>query len=285
MELSSKTNIRHIDMIPVYKPYLPPSSLKYAHDALDSTWISSQGQYLSLVTQKLQDVLHTPYIIPLNNGTSACHLMAKALYRAYPPSHGKKKIIVPNNVYVAAWNAFLFDSNYELIPVDANLDTWNIDMDKLETAITADPDADVLIVHNVGNVINVPRLQQKFPNVHFVEDNCEGFLGGYGGLATGCASFASAVSFFGNKNITSGEGGLFITNSEVAYDYAKCVQGQGQSKTRFIHKELGYNYRMTNVQASNVTSLIRIDKHLVIEKRLEFKLAKIVRPAPTGCLA
>lgn len=203
-----------------------------------------------MVTQKLQDLLKTPYVIPLNNGTSACHLMAKSLYRKCPPSSGKKKIIVPNNVYVAAWNAFLFDRNYELIPIDANLDTWNVDADKLEAAIVAEPDADVLIVHNIGNVVNVPRLQNKYPGTHFVEDNCEGFLGGYGGLATGRASFAASVSFFGNKNITSGEGGAFITNFEDTYEYAKCVQGQGQSDTRFIHKELGYNYRMTNVQAA-----------------------------------
>jgi len=238
-------------MIPVYKPYLPPNSLQYAHDALDSTWISSQGRYLSLVTERLQDLLHTPYVLPLNNGTSACHLVAKTLYRARPPLLGqKKKIIVPNNVYVAAWNAFLFDNNYHLIPVDANLDTWNVDISSLETAITNNPDADVLIVHNIGNVINVPKLQEKFPSTYFVEDNCEGFLGGYGGLATGRAGFSSAVSFFGNKNITSGEGGAFITQTDDAYEYAKCVQGQGQSSTRFIHKELGYNYRMTNIQAA-----------------------------------
>lgn len=225
--------------------------MQYAHEALDSTWISSQGKYLSLVTERLQNLLHTPYIIPLNNGTSACHLMAKALYRDRPPPFGmKKKIIVPNNVYVAAWNAFLFDNNYHLIPVDANLDTWNVDLDKLGAAITANPDADVLIVHNIGNVINVPKLQEKFSSTYFVEDNCEGFLGAYGSLVSGQAGFASAVSFFGNKNITSGEGGAFITNSENAYEYAKVLQGQGQSQTRFIHNELGYNYRMTNIQAA-----------------------------------
>lgn len=238
-------------MIPIYKPYLPPNSLQYAHEALDSTWISSQGKYLSLATERLQNLLHTPYVIPLNNGTSACHLMAKALYRERPPPFGmKKKIIVPNNVYVAAWNAFLFDNNYHLIPVDANLDTWNVDLDKLSAAITANPDADVLIVHNIGNVINVPKLQEKFPSTYFVEDNCEGLLGAYGSLVSGQAGFISAVSFFGNKNITSGEGGAFITNSESAYEYAKILQGQGQSQTRFIHSELGYNYRMTNIQAA-----------------------------------
>lgn len=258
-------------MIPVYKPYLPPTSLQYAHDALDSTWISSQGKYISALTERLQDIFHTKLIIPLNNGTSACHLVAKSLYRFAPPnSHQKKKIIVPNNVYIAAWNAFLFDKDYELIPVDANLETWNISMDGLDEAIKNNPGADVLIVHNIGNVVNVPNLIQKYPGVNFVEDNCEGFLGEHSGIATGCASFASAASFFGNKNITSGEGGLFITTSESAYEYAKCVQGQGQSSTRFIHKELGYNYRMTNVQAAILYGQLECLQDILSLKREAF---------------
>lgn len=238
-------------MIPVYKPYLPPGSLAMAHDALDSTWLSSSGKYIQMVTDKLQELLQVPYVIPLNNGTSACHLVAKSLLRSCPAlGQCNKRVIVPNNVYVAAWNAFLFDDAYELISVDANLETWNVDIEKLCQTIEQYPDADVLIVHNVGNVIDVPYLQEKYPNTHFVEDNCEGFMGTYHGRMTGTDSLASAVSFFGNKNITCGEGGAFVTNFEEVYRFAKCVQGQGQSSKRFIHDELGYNYRMTNIQAA-----------------------------------
>lgn len=242
-------------MIPIYRPYLSTGSLKQAHEALDSTWISSSGKYIEMVTEKLQELLNIKYVIPLNNGTSACHLVAKCLYRVCPPLGGpgwrsKKRIIVPNNVYVAAWNAFLFDNQYELIPIDADLKTWNVDLQKLDVALETYSDADVLIVHNVGNIIDVPSLQSKHPNTHFVEDNCEGFLGTYQDQFTGTSCFTSAISFFGNKNITSGEGGAFVTNFEDAYLYAKCVQGQGQSSKRFVHNELGYNYRMTNVQAA-----------------------------------
>lgn len=237
-------------MIPIYKPYLPAQSLKYAHDALDSTWISSQGKYIQIAQERLQELLKVSHVLLVNNGTSACHLVAKALYYAQPPAQGKKKIIVPTNVYVAAWNAFIFDDNYTLIPVDANIDTWNIDSEKLHFAIQNNPGADVLIVHNIGNIINVPALQQKYPAVRFVEDNCEGFLGYYDDVLSGTASFASAISFFGNKNITSGEGGAVITNNKDAYEFVRCVHGQGQSNKRFIHKELGYNYRMTNIQAA-----------------------------------
>lgn len=253
-------------MIPVYKPYLPPGSLKHAHDALDSTWLSSQGKYLQIAAEKLQELFGVPYVLLMNNGTTACHLVAKALSRLPRTGSGKRRIIVPNNVYVAAWNAFLFDKEYTLIPVDACLDTWNISIKKLSAAIESFPEADVLIVHNIGNVINVPDLRAKFPHVNFVEDNCEGFLGKYNGRLTGTASFASAISFFGNKNITCGEGGAFLTSNEEAYNFAKCVHGQGQSGKRFVHSELGYNYRMTNIQAALLLGQLEVLPEIISRK-------------------
>jgi perosamine synthetase len=249
-------------MIPVYKPYLPPQSLKYAHEALDSTWISSQGKFLNMATEKLQELLNVPHVILLNNGTSACHLVAKSLakMRHNPYSSRKKDLVAPNNVYVAAWNSFLFDQDYHITPLDANVDTWNIDLQLLDRYIASQQPAtiDILVVHNVGNIVNVPELQRRYPNSYIVEDNCEGFLGTYEGRATGTAGLASAISFFGNKNITSGEGGAFITSSEELYQYAKCVQGQGQSSKRFVHDELGHNYRMTNIQAAILLGQLEI---------------------------
>lgn len=233
-------------MIPIYKPYLPKNSLAYAHEAIDSTWLSSQGKFIPMATEKLQALLVAKYVLPLNNGTSACHLVAKCA----ADKKGVHEVIVPNNVYVAAWNAFLFDSNWDIYTVECDLDTWNYDMVALARAMVDHPNAAVLIVHNVGNVINVPALKRLYPQTMFLEDNCEGFLGKYDNAYTGTASYASAISFFGNKSITCGEGGAFVTNDETAYLYAKNVHSQGQSKQRFVHNELGYNYRMTNIQAA-----------------------------------
>lgn len=233
-------------MIPIYKPFLPFYSLSYAHEALDSTWLSSQGKYLPMVQEKLRELLGAKYVLLTNNGTSACHLLAKSIVE----KHRIHEVIVPNNVYVAAWNAFLFDCDQDLIAVDTDLTTWNYNLALLDSAIKEDPHAAVLIVHNVGNIINVPALQRKYPTTVFIEDNCEGFLGQYEGVQSGTAAFASAISFFGNKNITSGEGGAFITNDEETYNLMKVIHSQGQSKTRFVHDHLGYNYRMTNIQAA-----------------------------------
>ena len=208
-------------MIPVYKPYLPPESLKHAHDALDSTWLSSPGKYIQIAQERLQELLKVKYVVPLNNGTSACHLMAKITRN----NCNNYNVIVPDNVYVAAWNAFLFDKDWKLKPIGTDLNTWNYDLKKLDKAILSENgSAVVLIVHNIGNIINVPALKRKYPQSIFVEDNCEGLLGSYEGLFSGTAGSCSAISFFGNKNITSGEGGAFLTNNEEDYLLAKCLK-------------------------------------------------------------
>ncbi len=255
-------------MIPVYKPFFTKKSLSYAHDALDSTWISSQGKYIDLATEKLKEILNVKNLLLVNNGTSATHLVAKALHKKYPQI---KNIIAPNNVYVAAWNSFLFDKNYKIQTIDANLNTWNIEESKIKNK----KDHALLVVHNLGNIINVPNLKEKYPDLIYVEDNCEGLFGKYNNKYSGTESFASSISFFGNKNITSGEGGAVIINDDDIFQYIKCAHGQGQSSKRFIHSELGYNYRITNVQAAILLGQLEIlDEILEKKKNIFFKYKK-----------
>jgi perosamine synthetase len=232
-------------MIPIYKPYFTTKNLEYAHKVIDTTWVSSQGEYLDYVKNELKNLLGCGKIILTNNGTTATHLLAIALKYKYPHIN---KLIVPNNVYVAAWNSFLFDKNYELIPIDTNLETWNIDEKKIEENL--DENTAILVVHNIGNIVNVPKLKKRFPNTIILEDNCEGFLGKYDNKFTGTESFASSISFFGNKTLTSGEGGAFITNDDEVFSYINMIKNQGQSDVKFLHSVMGYNYRMTNIQAA-----------------------------------
>jgi perosamine synthetase len=247
-------------MIPIYKPYLNENNLSFAHKAIDSGWISSQGEYLDIVKDKLKKILNCKYVILTNNGTTATHLLALSLKYKYPHI---KKIIVPNNVYIAAWNSFLYDKNYELIPIDSDLNTWNFDTSKLENKI--DDSTAVLVVHNIGNIVNVPKLKEQFPNTIFLEDNCEGFTGKYNNLFSGTKSLASSISFFGNKTLTSGEGGAFITDDEDIFNFINVTKNQGQSDFKFIHSQLGYNYRMTNIQAAIL--LGQINDYEVIKKK------------------
>lgn len=247
-------------MIPVYKPYFPKGSLKYAHDALDSTWVSSKGMYLNKVKEKLSEYWGTEYIILTNNGTAANHLIAMALKEKYP---ARRNIITGNNVYVAAWNPFVLEG-FDIGAVEADEKTWNFDLSKLDEHWSYI----IMGVHNLGNIINIPWLKSKLPNTPIIEDNCEGFGGEYEGQPSGTAAEMFSMSFFGNKNITSGEGGAFVTYDEESYDIAFRSWGQGmaQDGERFIHAGIGYNYRMTNVEAAILYGQLEIMDEIIERK-------------------
>ena len=253
-------------MIPVYKPYFPKGALRYAHDAISSTWVSSKGKYLNKVKEKLAEIWGTEYIILTNSGTAANHLMARTLKKKYIE---RRNLIVPNNVFVAAWNPFIMEG-YELCPIDAFKETWNIDYEKLGEEHWSKA---ILIVHNLGNIVNVPMLRRKYPNTPFIEDNCEGFGGKYEGKPSGTASDMFTVSFFGNKNLTSGEGGAFVTYDEELYSEAYKFWGQGMkegAKIRFIHDDIGHNYRMTNVEAAILYGQLELMNEILEKKRILF---------------
>jgi len=255
-------------MIPVYQPYIPKHCLQYAHDALDSGWIS-QGKYKKLATEHLQELTGIKYILLTVNGTAATHLTYKCLKYKYPSIN---KIIVPNNVYVAVWNSLLFDTpTPQLIPIDADEKTWNMDTGQLKK-IRSNEKIGVSIVHNLGNIINVPELIRTTNNLVFIEDNCEGFLGKYEKQYSGMASLCSSISFFGNKTITCGEGGAFCTNDKELYDYAFRCHGQGQSQQKYIHDMLGYNYRLTNVSAAILYGQLQYLNEILEKKTKLFEL-------------
>lgn len=264
-------------MIPIYKPYLTEENLQYAHKAIDSTWISSKGEYINKVENILSNLYTTNDIcinssLTTNNGTTALHLIARLLKEKYPKIN---KIIVPNNCYIAAWNAFLFDKNYSLEAIEADENTWNVNIEILYDVLSKSDleTTALLIVHNIGNIINVPKILRDFKDLVVIEDNCEGFMGKYEGVYSGSLSFASALSFFGNKNITSGEGGAIIfKNYYQGYLYK--LRSQGQSDIRFIHDDLGYNYRMTNIQAAILYGQLQDSESIYNKKENLFSLYK-----------
>jgi perosamine synthetase len=155
---------------------------------------------------------------------------------------------------------------YELVPIKSDKTTWNIDLSDLDKKLCKNDC--VLIVHNVGGVINVPKLKKKYPDCVFIEDNCEGIFGQYDNKMTGTESFCSAFSFFGNKTITSGEGGLFYCQDERITKEVKKIHGQGLSKERYVHDVLGFNYRMTNLQAAILLGQLDI-ADLILERKNE----------------
>lgn len=220
-------------MIPIYEPHLPERSKEYAKDAINSGWVSSLGEYVERATEELKRVTGSKYVVLVNNGTSATHLIARVLHRWHPET---KRVFLPSSCYIAAYNALLYDNNdWVLQPVDIDIDTWNMRIPEYEEG-----DA-IMAVHNLGNVMDLSGV--KCP---VVEDSCEALFG----TTKQSNSLCSSLSFFGNKNITSGEGGAVLTDDEDVFKFVTKLKGQGQTQHRYIHDELGYNYRMTNVQAA-----------------------------------
>ncbi len=159
---------------------------------------------------------------------------------------------------------------FKIYPLDANLKTWNAEY--LNIPFEPDENTIFFIVHNLGNIVNVPALKQKYPDSIFIEDNCEGMFGEYENKNSGTESFCSSLSFFGNKNITTGEGGAFLTNDSDLFTYINKVHGQGQTETRFVHDVLGYNYRMTNVHAAILLGQLDIYNDIKQKKLKVFNL-------------
>jgi|15BtaG_2_1085339.scaffolds.fasta_scaffold01537_7 perosamine synthetase len=253
--------------IPIYKPYFPEGSLRYAHDAIDSTWVSSSGKYIELATNRLKEVLKVEHLQLVNNGTSATHLIIKSLLFKNP---NIKKVIVPNNVYVAAWNAMLYEG-VELIPIDADEASWNINLNKLPRELSND--TAICLVNNIGGIINTPNLVRRYGIEKIIEDNCEGFMGMHEESYSGTKSLASSISFFGNKTITSGEGGAVILSDGELLEYVNSLHGQGQCRgTRYIHDKMAYNYRMTNVQAAILLGQLEILPDIVNKKENIFNI-------------
>jgi perosamine synthetase len=235
-------------MITIYNPDVKLYK-KSAIQAIEDGWISNHGKFIELSTNKLNDLVKSKYSILMSNGTCTTHCLFLSLKFKYPDI---KKIYVPNNCYVAAWNSALMEYNIELLEVmKMDINTWNICTDE-EYIKSLDKNCAVLIVHNLGNIINVSRLKQMRPDLIFVEDNCEGLFGKYENIYSGMSedSLCSSCSFYGNKIITTGEGGAFFTQHEDIYNYIKRVYSQGMSSVRYLHDVHAYNYRMTNVEAA-----------------------------------
>jgi perosamine synthetase len=255
-------------MIPIYKPYLKKYK-ESAINAINSEWVSNHGLYVDLATDKIKSVLNTKYCILMNNGTSSTHCLFKALKFKYP---NISKIYIPNNVFVSPWNCGIneyTENIFEVMkinPITMNIDTSEEEIMKLEK------NSAMLIVHNLGNIVNVPRLKRLRPDIIFIEDNCEGIFGKYENIYSGTseASLASAVSFYGNKTITTGEGGAFFTNDIEIYKYIKTYFSHGMSQERYIHNVLGTNYRMTNVQAGLLYDQLNDIEHILSLKKSIF---------------
>lgn len=233
------------ETIPVYVPSLNGNELNYVTDAVRTGWISSLGPYVDRFEAAIRDVTGAKHAIAVCNGSVAIHLALHCL--DIGPGD---EVILPTFTYIASVNAIVL-AGAKPVFVDVRRDDWLIDPGAVECAIT--PQTKAVMPVDLYSAISdqrVPALARE-RGIAVVEDSAEVFGSTVAGRHVGLDADVATFSFFGNKTVTTGEGGAVISNDDALAARMRKVKGQGQSLTRrYWHDEIGYNYRMTNICAA-----------------------------------
>lgn len=247
------------DIIPVSSPLLNGNEKKYVIDCLDSSWISSNGKYISLFEESFSRFLGINNSISCCNGTVALHLALLAL-----DVREGDEIIVPTLTYVATANAVTY-CGAKPIFIDSENNTWNLDPNQIEKVLTSKTKG-IIVVHIYGHPANMDPIIEiaKRRGLFIIEDCAEAHGAEYKGAKVGTFSTISTFSFYGNKIVTSGEGGMVCTNNDKLANKIRQIKGQGQDPLRkFWHPIIGYNYRMTNIEAAiGLAQMERVEWHV-----------------------
>ena len=245
--------------IPLYEPDLTGNEKKYVLDCVESGWISSLGEYVKKFEDAVAEFTGAKYAVSICNGTAALHTALLALGIG-----AGDEVIVPTLTYIASVNAVTY-TGARAVFCDSLKEDWNINPEEIKKKITKKTKA-ILPVHLYGfpcNMDAITDIAEEY-GLKVVEDCAEAFGTKTGGKHAGTFGNIGMFSFFGNKTITTGEGGMLITSDEKLFNNIKMIKGQGQSFTkRYWHEIIGYNYRMTNIQAAiGLAQIERIDKIL-----------------------
>lgn len=250
-------------MIPVSAPSLGELERKYLLDAFDSGWISSRGSYIARAEIMLKEITESKHALVVSSGTTALHVGLLALGIG-----AGDEVILPSFSYAATLNAVLYVNAVPII-VDVDPETWCISPEAVEEAITNRSRA-ILAVDIYGCPADYSRLSPLASEhgLKLVADAAESIGARVGNKAVGSLADVSTFSFFGNKVITSGEGGA-VTTSDAAVDKrARQLSNQGNHpEIRYFHDVLGYNYRMTNLSAAILCAqLERLDELMSLRR-------------------
>jgi perosamine synthetase len=245
--------------IPVYKPEIGAREKEYVNECLDSTWVSSRGRFIGEFEERFSTYLGVAYGATTSNGTVALHLALLAI--GIGPGD---EVLVPSLTYIASVNAIRY-CNAVPVLVDSEKQYWQIDPIEIRKKISSKTKA-ILVVHLYGHACDMDAIM-KISNecrIPVVEDCAEAIGTKYDGHHVGTFGVVSTFSFFGNKTITTGEGGMVVSNSKDIISKVKHLRGQGLAEQReYWHDTIGYNYRMTNIQAAiGLAQLEKLDGYL-----------------------
>jgi perosamine synthetase len=253
--------------IPVSQPDLTDLELKYASDAIQSSWISSTGPYVDRFETEFAALCGARASIAVANGTVALHLALLAL--GLGPGD---EVIIPSLTYVATANSVRYTGAVPVF-VDVDPQTWCIDPKLIEERITPRTKG-IIAVHLYGHPADIDALSKIADqrSLWLVEDAAEAHFARYKGRSVGGLADVGMFSFYGNKIVTSGEGGALVINDEAVEKKARLLRGQGMDpERRYFFPVIGYNYRLTNVACAMLCAQLERRKQIVSRRREIFR--------------
>lgn len=256
--------MKNKEFIPVSNSDLTGNELIYLENCIKTNWISSLGEYVLNFENKFSKLIDTKHSLSCSNGTVALHLALLSL--DIKPGD---EVIVPSFTFVATINSILYCGATPIF-VEIDPDTWCMDINDIKRNLSTKTKA-ILVVHIYGNPADMDEISElaKLKDLYIIEDCAEALGATYNRKPVGGLGDVSCFSFYGNKIITSGEGGLVSTNNTMLFEKIKMLRDHGMSLTkRYYHEVMGYNYRFTNIQAAiALAQLEKID--LFLKRRKE----------------
>lgn len=252
-----------MEKIPVYQPFFAGNEKAYVNECLKTGWISWKGNYISRFEIEFADYVGVNYATGVCNGTVALHLALLALGIG-----SGDEVIVPTLTYIASVNAITYTGATPVF-VDSLASTWQIDPEDICRHIT-DRTKAILIVHLYGHPCEMSALK-KIATEHrlfLIEDCAEAIGTKYDSHHVGTFGDVATFSFYANKTITTGEGGMVITNDHTIHERVLRLKGQGLAKHReYWHDIVGYNYRMTNICGAIGLAQLEKINYILAKKR------------------
>jgi perosamine synthetase len=250
---------------------------EYLNNCIDSTFISTFGPFVSEFEEKFAGYIGAKKAVSTQSGAAALHI---ALYEL---GIGEgDEVIVPDLTFIATINPILYVGATPVM-VDVSPKTWNIEAEEIEKAITKKTKA-LIPVHLYGNPCNLGEIIEiaKEHNLFVIEDATESLGASYKGRQTGTFGDFGCFSFNGNKLITTGGGGMIVSNSKEKAEHIKFLVNQARDASQgYYHPEVGFNYRMTNIEASlGLAQLERIDEFLAKKKAFRKIYQEILSDLP-----
>lgn len=260
-------------------PTMHGDELKYMKEAYDTNWMSTVGANIDAIEDAMCERIGCGHAVALSSGTAALHLAVKVcgeeLYGKPKPGHGSiegRRVFCSDMTFVATVNPVVYEGGIPVF-IDSEYDTWNMDPAALERAFEKYPDVKIVILaHLYGTPAKICEIKSicKRYNALLIEDAAESLGASYKGKQTGSLGDVACISFNGNKIITGSSGGMLLTDNEDWAEKVKKWSTQAREPVSWYeHKEIGYNYRMSNVIAGIVRGQIPyLEEHIGKKKKI-----------------